>query len=792
MLKKFISITAALSMCAVAATTVSAELNYTNARTTKTQTVSFDDSELGVVTTATPIWVHYAEKDGSGLESRNNQFKYQKITESGTSPEIKEGMFGKTSEDRILYVPRTDGDSEKTTSARVELSTSSNGAWTKGYTAGDKIKQSVQVAFDKNTPDAYTYNLQLTGTVDGQNATETVGVANGSTTVFAAKKNSVIFFGTTYPMQLLDSKWYNVEIVYTVGSDSVKNRAELYVDGKYIASADFTLSKDKDVCVPMFGVMMTRNNITFVDGASALPDGTYETGIGHYFDSLVWSPVERDFEYTEIKPVSSNDKITVTNGAVVIDGGITAGAVKNAITAGGNTVAVVSAVDGSELSDDADADGAMLKITSNVSGDIFYKIGIGSMLYSEDFEEENGFSEGMPYKYWDSYVVEKASDAKAVIVSDIGGKKGKSFAINTESAMPTTAWSAVARMEKTKKPFVIDPNLPVVVEMMANNAGEDYVSAIVRLGFIVSGEKAESNAISVASNGNAGAASASDLGKVNHQGQWNKVVVEIDPKTLTLDAYVNGVKKNEEPIALFGSNVAGTIEQITKIYLRTWAANSLQLDGYTAFDDVKIYQGGYDALKDAASIESVNENVVIKGNIVNIPAAYNFTTLKNAIKTAEGTTLALYTDNTFKTAYAPILPIQTGAWLVETTKGGAIHYYQIVTPAGKSSYNAPKIYFDGIERDSVPEIPDGSTVSVAAVGKLNRFNKETAPVMVLAFYDKDGELVNIATGTGYRQGYNRIELNIRNVESLEGLTVKAFIWDDLDGMTPVAAMEEVK
>ena len=282
MQKKFISVVAALSIGAAAATMVSAELNYTNARPTDTQVVDFNEAEIGSITNASTITVRYTN-DGA---VRTNQNKYDKTAESGTSPEIKGGVFGKTADDKIFYAPRTNGDASKTTSMRVEFNGSANGSWIKGYAEGDKIKQSVQIAFDKNTPDSYTYNLQLTGTIDGQNSTATVGINNGSTTVFAAKKNSVIFFGKTYPMNLIDSKWYNVEIVYTVGSDSTKNNAKLYIDGKYIASADFTLSKDKTVCGPMFGITQIRNNITFVDGANALPGGNFATGIGHYFDNM--------------------------------------------------------------------------------------------------------------------------------------------------------------------------------------------------------------------------------------------------------------------------------------------------------------------------------------------------------------------------------------------------------------------------------------------------------------------------------------------------------------------------
>lgn len=788
MFKKIISIAAALSLYAATAAMVSAELNYTNARPTDTQTVDFNEAEIGTVTNASLITVKYAS-DGA---VRTNQNKYDKVTESGTTPEIKAGVFGKTAEDKLLYAPRTNGDTSKTTSFRVEFNGSANGSWIKGYAAGDKIKQSVQIAFDKNTPDAYTYNLQLTGTPDGQNATETVGINNSSTTVFAAKKSSVIFFGTTYPMNLLDSKWYNVEIVYTVGSDTVKNNAKLYIDGKYIASADFTLNKDKTVCVPMFGITQIRNNITFVDGAKALPDGSYATGIGHYFDNMVWSAKGADFTYTEIIPISSSDAITVAEGAVILNETVTAADVKKAVTAGDNAVTVVSASDGTELSDDADPDGAMLKITSSVSGDIFYKIGRSVMLYSEDFESEDGFAEGNPYKYWESFTVESAPDSVPVMVENIGGKRGKSFAIKTESSVSPISWSAVGRTVKGKKNVIshcTDENTPLVFEMMFNNTQKDYVSSMVRLCYIVDGVQKEANSISVAANGSvtAGYNTALEIGKAKKQGLWQKVALVIYPKTLTCDIYLDGVKKNDEPYPILASDVTGKLEGISEIYLRTWSANAKQLDGYSAFDNMKIYYGNYDAEKDIATVASNNEAVTVENGIISIPATYNPTTLKKALTMAEGTTIKFYKDATFTTEYSSILPITTGTWMAEYAPNGAIHYYQIVTPAGKSDFLAPKIYIDGVECTELPTLADGETAGLQAVMEMNKWNDTDETVCVLALYNEAGVMVDAAVVRRSGTGYNRVELNLRDITSFEGITAKAYVWNS-NGLVPVADM----
>ena len=94
MLKKFISTAAALSLCAALATMVSAELNYTNARPTDTQVVDFNEAEVGTISDASIINVQYLN-DGA---KRQNQHKYTKTVESGTTPEIKAGIFGKAAD----------------------------------------------------------------------------------------------------------------------------------------------------------------------------------------------------------------------------------------------------------------------------------------------------------------------------------------------------------------------------------------------------------------------------------------------------------------------------------------------------------------------------------------------------------------------------------------------------------------------------------------------------------------------------------------------------------------------
>ena len=789
MIKKFISTAAALSLCAALATTVSAELNYTNARPTDTQTVDFNEAETGTVTNTSPITVKYTN-DGA---VRIDQNKYDKVTESGTTPEIKAGVFGKTADDKLLYAPKTDGDASKTTSFRMEFNGSANGSWLKGYAAGDKIKQSFQLAFDKNATDAYTYSMQITGTPDGQNATATVPVNNGFTTVFASSKSNVQFFSKNYPMNFLDSKWYNVEIVYTVGSEKAKNSAKLYIDGKYIASAEFTLSKDTSICVPMFGITQIRNNFVYPNGQKALPNGNYQTGIGHYFDNMVWSGKGSDFAYNEIVPVSNNAAIKVADGIVILNGAATADDVKNAITAGDNTVTVVSATDGKELSGDASAEGAMLKITSSVSGDIFYKIGKSAMLYSEDFEAADGFAEGQPYKYWETFNLEYAPDSVPAIVENIGGKSGKSFAVKTDSTVSKIEWTSVGSVTKGKKKVishVADENTPLVIEAMFNNTQRDYVSSMLRVGYMIGGEQYEANSISVAANSVINCCNI-DIAKAKKQGLWQKVALVIDPKTLTADIYLDGVKMNKEPQAVI-KDPKGELDGISTMWLRTWSANTKLIDGYSAFDDIKIYNGYYDAEKDMPTVSSINDAVTVENGIISILATYNPTTLKKALSMADGTTVKFYTDSSFTTECKAVLPITTGAWMAEYAPGGSIHYYQIVTPKGVSSFETPKLYIDGIEVNELPELAEGEKAGLQAVMEMNKWNDEDETACVLALYDDAGTLVNLATVRRGGTGYNRVELNIRDITSFEGITVKAYVWNDLGGLVPVTDMVEIK
>lgn len=789
MLKKFISTAAALSLCAALATMVSAELNYTNARPTDTQVVDFNEAEVGTISDASKINVQYLN-DGA---KRQNQHKYTKTAESGTTPEIKAGIFGKAADDKLLYAVKTDADANKTTSFRMEFNGSANGSWLKGYAAGDKIKQSFQIAFDKNTTDAYTYSMQMTGTPDGQNGTATVGVNNSFTTVFAASKSSIQFFNDKYAMNFLDSKWYNVEIVYTIGSSTVKNNAKLYIDGKYIGYCDFTLSKDTSVCVPMFGITQIRNNFVYSNGQKTLPNGNYQTGIGHYFDNMVWSGKGSDFDYTEIVPVSNNSEIKVADGIVLLNGDVTAEDVKNAITAGDNAVSVVSAADGQELSGDASAEGAMLKITSDVSGDIFYKIGKNAMLYSEDFEAEDGFFAGQPYKYWESFNLENAPAAAPAIVENIGGKSGKSFVVNTDSTVSKIDWTSVGSVTKGKKKVIshcADENTPLVIEAMFNNTQRDYVSSMIRIGYMIGGEQFEANSISVAANSVINCCGI-DITKAKKQGLWQKVALVIDPKTLTADAYVDGAKMNEEPLTVI-KNPAGELDGISTLWLRTWSANSKQLDGYSAFDDIKLYNGYYDAEKDAATVSSINDAVTVENGIISIPSAYNPTTLKKALAMAEGTTVKFYTDSTFTTECKTVLPITTGAWMAEYAPGGAIHYYQIVTPKGVSSFEVPKLYIDGIEVTGLPTLAEEEKAGLQAVMEMNKWNDEDVTACVLALYDEAGTMVDLATVRRGGTGYNRVELNIRDITSFEGITAKAFVWNSLEGLIPVADMVEAK
>ncbi len=809
MTKKIISIAAAAVITAGCLSGMASAADLTS----KSYTIDFGKNDAGVMSDNQPIITTYNDKD------RDNSFKVSNVELSGATATIKTGLFGKTATDQSLEATRTNSDITKISQTRVPHAMNhSNATWYGQFDPGTKIKHSFSFAFGDKSTNSYQMYIQMQADNDGvSKATDGVnykGVDHGTSTFFKMANGKLYFFGkelSEYGIigdyNVYEEKWYKADVIFTVGSTTVKNNAVLYLDGKKVASADFSLSKT--TIEPMYAVMSYSYQIlaaTNKDNKVIAPclahDGTALLNVSHYIDDISWTPyLDADYEHSPINLVSNDENAVVLNGAVVLTKSMTVGEIKNAISAGKATISIVSAVTGETLQNTDVVDEAMLKLTDASIGDIFYKIG-KIMLYSEDFEADDGFIEGKPYKYWESFDLKNAPDAKPAIVENVGGKSGKSYAISTESILIPDKegykWLPVGDYVKGKKNVIshcADENAPLVIEAMFNNTQKDYVSSVMRIGYMIGGKQYEANSISVAANSVINCCGI-DVAKAKKQGLWQKVALVIDPKTKTADIYLDGVKMNEKPQPVYkdseGNIPEGKIDGISMLWLRTWSANTKQLDGYSAFDDIKIYNGYYDAEKDAATVSSINDDVTVENGIISIPAAYNPTTLKKALVMAEGTTVKFYTDATFTTECKAVLPITTGAWMAEYAPGGAIHYYQIVTPKGVSSFEVPKLYIDGIEVTELPVLAQEEKAGLQAVVEMNKWNDEDVTVCVLALYDEEGTMVDLATVGCSGTGYNRVELNLRDITSFEGITAKAFVWNSIEGLIPVGDMVEVK
>ncbi len=742
------------------ATSVSAA-NTNAAVPTRSYTVRFDRNDAGSMANK-----QYLTAEFNDQAARTNFMYVDKVGTSGSGAEavITSSKFGKTAEDKFLRVTRTDVSTALKDALRIDRNDSANGSWFKNYSAGTKIVQSFSAAFENNASNSYSFALQMTGTTDGENATATVGLNNGTATILKVLRGNLEFFGKKTAFTPISSKWYKFDIVYTVGSETEKNHADLYVDGKPVNSADFTLSKTGEI-VPMYGVTLTRFLLLQPESSWWKSGGSAICDMSNYIDDISWTPKGADYVYTQPELQCPPETAVIADGKIALNRDMTAAELRSVLTQENASIEIVSAADGTAVADDADTDGAVLRVTGGDAGTLYYSIGKNS--YSEDFEGEDSYSASELSKNFDT--------VDFGIAEDIGAKTGKSFKIDTNLTAANTSWQHIGTLVKNVGVKAVD-GMPIVAEAMYYGTQEDYEVNIIRLAFKGSSGKAyETNVLNSGANGSITAISVP--AGVQKQYRWNKAAFVIDPETMLADFYLNGVKMNEEPFSVVSGAAEGEkIVSVEKLYLRTWMGSTLALSGYSAFDDVKVYVGEYDAAGDAAALASSDERFEVGSGYIRIPDGIFVNDLLSALSAENSKNIAVYQDISCEAAYLPFLPLGTGAYLAYETEGGAIHYYEIITESAAGSYEKPTVYIDGVAQTSLDGLEANENTFISAAARVNICRDSEGALLAIAIY-KDGTLDNVFMSEPQSSvGDSRMKCRITGTDSFENTQVKAFLW----------------
>ena len=189
----------------------------------------------------------------------------------------------------------------------------------------------------------------------------------------------------------------------------------------------------------------------------------------------------------------------------------------------------------------------------------------------------------------------------------------------------------------------------------------------------------------------------------------------------------------------------------------------------TAFDDVKVYTGAYDATSNAVSPESKVEDYSVSefGYIFTPDSPVRVNSLKNHISGE----FAVYEDDTFEST--PVY-IGEGQVLVAKSENGNVVKYYTLVPDGKIAVTA--------NDSATTELSSRETITIGAMANL-----ENAYVFAAA-YDAEGNFIgaDLTNANGATNKPAKVSFNTK-----AGEIVKLMLWDKAS-LKPVGDMVTIQ
>ena len=267
--------------------------------------------------------------------------------------------------------------------------------------------------------------------------------------------------------------------------------------------------------------------------------------------------------------------------------------------------------------------------------------------------------------------------------------------------------------------------------------------------------------------------------------QWYRVAMTVYPKQLRYDLYINGVKVVEHTetgdYGWLSTEKDHCVPEKYNITSFAWfniqpvynADNSAESrNGHVYIDDTISYYGAYyeDAENDV-EISSTEYKIDDYEGTITVPAD---TTIDSfAVNMDFGTSLpVIYTDNTYTAEVEDTL--SDGNVLIAASENGLVRKYYTVKTEKTDAFRCENIktYVNGVESNTLAVGTIKATVSMFVPSEMG----EKAGSLIIAIY-KNGVLQSAKMDE--KKATGKLDFTITtNIEETEGVTVKAFFWDD--------------
>jgi len=653
------------------------------------------------------VFVKYGNTEGGLFDEGvvKNQFGRDSIYKIGTKA-------GET------YTVAKQGGNEE------ELSIVHNGT----LKAGDVLQFSESILFE-NMSQGINITSYMNSVQRNDNLVLSVA-SNGTAKAFGQTLTGVTFKENT---------WYKLDYVITVGGTEKANTADVYVDGKKVATASFMTGRGATENTLLQNIKF-GNLVKAIGGTVSNVDGVYQiTPVSEqnvYFDDI-YMDVTDDKTKTFSPEVSvASETVTIKNGNVICGvQELTVEELLNSVTAENGRLKVVdntgALVESGIIGDN------YIVLTRNVGGEIFLKT------------EKIDYSKYMIYNDFD--------DGKAITAD---------FVIPYKQVARKEAGVALKNTDNNAVFFDLDANATNVLVQNATQRDitDDFVlelslytpksDADVHLQFKVN--DAATNSYVIFDKNNTIKILGGEVVGTWKGGRWYKVALQFEKDTGLMDLYINGVLVKK------GKKInADTITKIAETRFTFEAASDILTT--CGFDDIKLYQGSYDNTKDYVFVK---------------PKTYSSSSLDRVVFIEEATEKEAFVSDfnvvgnvkVYDSSMNETEIVEDGCILVVKALGSDnIDYYDVVDITKNTFVGQVQVMLDG---EALTEAADGKLTAQTVVG-----TKEQITI-IAAVYEGD-RLVSVSHEPISTSGLLSTGIT---VDDASKQSVKVFVWDSVSGM----------
>lgn len=269
-----------------------------------------------------------------------------------------------------------------------------------------------------------------------------------------------------------------------------------------------------------------------------------------------------------------------------------------------------------------------------------------------------------------------------------------------------------------------------------------------------------------------------------HQNEWVRVAMAIDAQALTYDLYLNG-----EKVVSDGEVYAGKTDAQRYLYRGfNWISlmghypklsesDSSLRSGKVAIDDFEVYYGDYQTR--AESTVKLETSYPMDGDILYVEEGTDLLDFVGNLNFGDAIPM-LYTDNSYSETSSATAE---GNVLVLTSPDGKVmRYYHLQAPSVQVE-DTIELYVN----DEMSDILSAGTLK-AKITAAAAAQTEQKGCLALAVY-RDGALETIVTDEKALSGTTEFETEYQ-LENTDGIQVKAFFWNGIGGLKPLADSRE--